>query len=122
MALSAGMAFAQEVEFPESAMDDLMRVTMAQTADAKCDGISARSVRVQAAMLRMLKAVKEAGIDPVAAVEYLETPEANERIAERTDALRQKHGVDADSDAALCEAIRAEAKDDKDLASLMRIR
>jgi hypothetical protein len=110
------------VEFPENAMDDLMRVTMAQTADAKCDGISARSVRVQAAMLSMLKSVKEAGVDPVAAVAYLETPAANERIAERTNALRVKHGVDAESDAALCEAIRAEAKEDKDLARLMRIK
>jgi len=115
-------AVAQESNFPEVAMDDLMRVTMAQTADQKCDGMTARTMRVQTAMLAMLQTVKNSGVDPVAAVEYLKTPEAEARIAARTDALRAKHGVDAESDEGLCSAIRAEAKEDKDLARLMRIR
>ena len=109
------------VVFPEEAMDDLMRVTMAQTADQKCDGISARSMRVQVAMVTMLTHVKELGYDPVAAVEYLNTEEASARIAVREVALREKHGVDAESDEGLCAAIRAEAAEDEDLADLVRI-
>ena len=110
------------VIFPEEAMPALMRVTMAQTADAKCDGMSTRKLRVQAAMIKMLTEVKDAGADPVAAVEYLKTPEANERIAAQTVALREKHDLPGEDDASLCQMIRAEAKADKDLARLMRIR
>ena len=116
-------AVAQDhVVFPEEAMPALMRVTMVQTADAKCEGMSARKVRVQAAMVRMLTDVRDAGADPVAAVEYLKTDDANERIAEKTQGLRAKHGFPGDDDASLCQMIRAEAKVDKDLARLMRIR
>ena len=125
LALSAvsSSVWAQDVVvFPEEAMPALMRVTMAQTADAKCDGMSARKLRVQAAMIKMLTEVKDAGADPVAAVEYLKTPEANERIAAQTVALREKHDLPGEDDASLCQMIRAEAKADKDLARLMRIR
>ena len=113
---------AQDVVFPEEAMDALMRVTMAQTADQKCDGMSVRTIRLQTAMVAMLSAVKELGADPVAAVHYLETEEAAARIAERSALLREKHGVDAEGDDALCAAIRAEAEEDEELARLMRIR
>ena len=112
---------AEDVVFPEEAMDALMRVTMANTADQQCEGISVRKFRVQSAMLRMLTSVKKLGADPVAAVEYLGTEEAEARIEARSAALREKHGVATEGDAALCDAIRAEAAEDGELAALVRI-
>ena len=119
---AGGPALAQDIAFPEEAMDALMRVTMAQSADAQCDGISARNLRVQAAMLDMLTTVRDLGSDPVAAVEYLKTEEGAARVAEREAALRAKHGAEPEGVDGLCATIRAEAKQDRDLARLVRIR
>lgn len=108
--------------FPEEAMDALMRVTMASTADGQCEGITARQARVQKAMVAMLTQVQSLGASPVQAVEYLKTEEGAARIKSRETALREKYGISADDPDGLCAAIRAEAGVDAELAKLVQIK
>ena len=115
----ASPAAAQDVVLSDEAWAGLMRVTYATTAAAKCDGAKSNAKRMERAMLELLGSVAAAGQDPVAAVQYIETEAGMAEVTLREAALRAKHGQDAEGDKALCAAIQAEAKADRELGRLV---
>ncbi len=122
LALWAGAAVAQDLSLPDYAYDMMAEISIATTADGKCDGISQRPKKVQARMLEMLSRLVKDGYDATAAATHFQTPEALAQIARREADLRARHGVAATGDDALCQAIRAEAKENKVIAKMMRLR
>ncbi len=122
VALAMSPALSQDLTLPDYAYDMMAEISIATTADGKCDGISQRPKKVQARMLEMLSRLVKDGYDATAAATHFRTPEALAQIARREAALRARHGVAAEGDAALCEAIRAEAGENKDIARMVRLR
>jgi hypothetical protein len=125
--LAASLGFgvpagAQDVTLSEEAWAGLLQVTYATTAAAKCDGATSNAKRMERAMLQTVGAIAASGQDPVAAIQFLETEAGKEQLAEREALLRARHGVPADGDAGLCEAIKAEAASDPALGKLVRFK
>ena len=122
LVLWAGVAAGQDLTLPDYAYDMMAEVSIATTADAKCDGISQRPKKVQARMLEMLSRLVKDGYDATAAATHFQSPEALAQIARREAEMRARHGVAPEGDAALCQAIRAEARQNKVIAKMMRVR
>ncbi len=121
-ALIAVPALAKVDMLPDYAYDMVAEVTMAATADQKCQGIKARSKRVEKHVLALYQKLMKEGISVQDAVEHLQGEAALAEIARREKDLRERHGVAAQGDEALCAAIRAEARENDAVADLMRIR
>ena len=60
------------------------------------------------------------GFDPVASVQFMDTEVGLVEIAKREVALRERHGVAPEGFEALCAAIRAETKINKNLARIVK--
>ncbi len=120
--LVAAQGHAQDLVLPDYAYDMVAEVTMATTADAKCAGITARPKKVQARMVEMFTRLAGDGVEATAAAAHFQSEAALAEVARREAALREKHGVAAEGDEALCQAIRAEAAENKTVAKMMRIR
>ena len=118
----AGPAQAKVDTLPDYAYDMVAEVTMAATADQKCEGIKARSKRVEKHVLALYQRLMKEGISVQDAVAHLQTEAALAEIAKREKELRERHSVAAEGDEALCAAIRAEAEANETVADLMRIR
>lgn len=116
------LAVAQVEELPAYAYDMVAEVTMATTADASCDNISARPKKVQARIVALYSQLAADGVSVNDAAQHFQTEFALEQISAREVALREKHGVAAGGAEALCAAIRAEAKENDIIKGLMRIR
>lgn len=127
LALIASVGFAapglgQVEELPAFAYDMVTEVTMATTADAKCDGITTRPKKLQNYIIEMYGQLAKVNISAPDAAKHFESERATAEIAGRDAALRAKHGVAAEGTEALCAAIRAEAHENKPFATLMRIK
>jgi Family of unknown function (DUF5333) len=120
--LAGGPALAQVDELPAYAYDMVAQVTMATTADATCDGIKQRPKKVQNYIVNLYGRLAQDGIAVADAAANFQTDLALAEIAKREVDLRARHGVASQGADALCAAIRAEAKDNKALAAMMRIR
>ncbi len=113
---------AQVAELPAYAYDMVAEVSMATTADLKCRGMGARTKKLEERIVALYRRLAADGISVQDAVAHLQGVEARAQIATREAALRARHGVEAQGDAALCAAIRAEAEENEALAELLRIR
>jgi len=122
LALGAAAApgFAQQASLPGYAYDMVAEVSIATTADAKCAGLSARKKKVQARIVELYRRLAADGIATGDAVVLLQKPETLKEVARREAALRKRHGVAASGDKALCQAIRAEAAENKAVAAMLR--
>lgn len=114
-----GTVIAQVTELPGDAIDGLVRVTLAATAKEKCPGAVLDEAKFQLAMLNIMTELAGDGIDPVAAVKFLETENGKAIFASREAELRARHGVDSEGDDALCAAIAAEIGSDPDLSEMV---
>ena len=112
---------AQDQQLPAFAYDMVAEVTFATTADAQCDGIKIRPVKLQNYIVDMYKQLGTAGVSATDAAKHFESTQATSQITARDGALRTKHGVAAEGIDALCMAIRAEAKVNRPFGKLMRI-
>jgi len=119
---AATPALAQVDQLPAYAYDMVAEVTMATTADATCDGIKQRPKRVQNYIVKLYGRLAQDGIAVADAAASFQSEFSLSEIAKREVALRARHGVASEGADALCTAIRAEARDNKALAAMMRIR
>ena len=118
-ALGAGAVRAEEAIVPPWAYDMVAVVTMANTANAKCAGVSMKKKKMEQYLLKMYRKLAQEGVAPQDAAAELQGPLAARELAAREKALRARHGVDAAGDAALCAAIIAEAAENRDLAAML---
>ena len=122
LGLLPAAAAAQQAALPDYAYDMVTEISLATTADQKCDGISARKKRVEKRILEMYQRLVQDGYKMQEAVAALQDPATLAEVAAREKALRARHGVAPEGDQALCQAIRAEAAANESVAGLMRIR
>lgn len=127
MALSAaigvpGLALAGDVALPDYAYDMVSVVTLATTADAQCDGISARDRAMQNYLVAMYGRLQQDGVVATDAAAAFQKPEAEARIAERVAAFRARYNVAGDDTAGFCAAIRKEAAANKDFGKLVALK
>lgn len=115
-------SYAQVTELPEYAYDSVARISMITTAQAECDGARVNEARLQRAMTDLVGRLAGDGLDPVASVRFMDTEAGQAEIAKREVALRERHGVAPEGYPALCDAIRAESKVNKDLARIVKFR
>ncbi len=118
-AVPGGAAQAQQSALPGWAYDMVAVVTMANTADAKCEGVSMKRKKMEQYLLKMYRKLAQEGVAPGDAAAVLQGPVAARELAAREKTLRERHGVAAEGDAAMCKAIMAEAASNKDLASML---
>jgi len=114
--------FTQPAELPAYAYDQVAEISMATTAAGSCDGARLNDRKLQKAMVDLMAQLAADGLDPVASVQQFETAKSQEQIQQREAALRQRHGVAAQGEQALCDAIRAEVKTNKSLAKILKLR
>lgn len=111
----------QEIQLSETAISGILRVTLANTAKQECDGAVIDDRRLQDEMVSVLGGMAADGLDPVAAVQFLETEDGMKIMAGAESAFRAKHGVDPEGYPALCEAIARERLDDPALALIVTL-
>jgi len=113
-------AHAEITELPEYAYDSVARISMVTTAQAECEGAKVNDRRLQRAMTDFVGRLAGDGFDPVASVQFMDTEVGLAEVAKREVALRERHSVAPEGFPALCAAIRAETKTNKDLARIVK--
>ena len=113
---------AAAMDLSDTALDGLMRVTLANTAKQQCVGASVNDKRMQDEMVAVLGGIAKEGINPVEAVQFLETEEGQKAMSDREAAFRARHGVDATGYPALCAAIKLELETDEALARIVTLK
>ena len=115
-------AIAQDAELPAFFYDQIAVIAFATTAASECDRAKLRDRNMQNAMNDVMVKLASEGIDPVTAVQALETEIGQAEIKSREVALRERHGVGQEGYPALCAAIKAEAKENRAFSKLVRLR
>ena len=113
-------ALAEITELPEYAYDSVAEISMVTTAQTECEGAKVNDRRLQRAMTDFVGRLAGDGFDPVASVQFMDTEVGLAEIAKREVALRERHGVAPEGFEALCAAIRAETKINKNLARIVK--
>lgn len=114
-------AVAQVQVLPDYAYDAVAQVSLASTAAQACPKITGKDRPMQKAMQSTFKALGKDGISSTAALEHLKGDYAIAQLDVRADAFQEKHGLGEGQDEAFCNAVAAEAKDDRTLGKMMRI-
>jgi len=107
---------------PAFAYDGIARVSLVSTAAEICSGITARDRPLKSAAADVFKDLAAEGIDPTGSVLHFETDFAKYQINLRADQFRAKYGLGEVLDAAFCQAVKAEAKQDRSLRKLVKIK
>lgn len=114
-------ANAQAMVFPDYAYEAMTAASLASTADEFCPNIEKSDKGMNKNLSSMVKKLMNDGVAPGDITPHFETEFAVEQLETRASAFREKHNIGPDNDAAFCDAIRAEAKDDRAFRKLVDI-
>jgi hypothetical protein len=118
---SVTTANAQAMVFPDYAYDAMTAASLANTADEFCPDIEKSDKGMNKNLSAMIKKLMGDGVAPGDITPHFESEFAVEQLEARASAFREKHGIGPDNDAAFCEAIKAEAKDDRAFRKLIDV-
>ncbi|MGR3661211.1 MAG: DUF5333 family protein [Paracoccaceae bacterium] len=118
---AAMAAQAQDAALPDYAYDTMTTISLANTAASACPMIETSPKGMNKSMTKMIKQLIKDGVDPAVITPHFESEYGVEQLEYRANAFRAQHGVSNENDAAFCEAIKAEAKDDRSFKKLMKI-
>ena len=121
-ACAAAPAVAEITELPASFYDDFAVSGYVNTASKECAGASVNQKNFNKLMNDTLVEVSAAGLDPVEAVNFLTTDVGTEQMQMRETAFRARHGVAETGYDGLCQAIKAEADENKDFRKLVKFK
>ncbi|MBV1868291.1 MAG: hypothetical protein KUG69_10360 [Marinosulfonomonas sp.] len=114
-------AHAEITELPAYAYDSVAQVSMVTTAQTECDGAKVNERRLRRTMSKFLEQLSVDGVDPVAAMQFMDTEVGKAELTSREVELRTRHGVAPEGIEGLCAAIKAELAVNKDLARIVKI-
>ena len=107
--------------FPDYAYEAMTAVSLASTADEFCPDIEKSKKGLTKNMSAMIKKLIDDGVAAGDITPHFETEFAVEQLETRASAFREKYSIGPDNDAAFCDAIKAEAKDDRAFRKLVDI-
>ena len=118
---SISVANAQDVVFPDYAYEAMTIASLANTADEFCPNIEKSDKGMNKNLMGMTKKLMKDGVAPADITTHFETEYGVEQLEIRATMFREKYGIGPDNDAAFCEAIGAEAKEDRTFRRLVDV-
>ena len=118
---STQAANAQEMVFPDYAYEAMTAASLANTADEFCPDIEKTDKGMTKNMSAMIKKLMGDGVAPADITTHFESEAGVEQLETRAAIFREKYDIGPDNDAAFCDAIKAEAKDDRAFRKLVDV-